>query len=88
MNNLELIKLIAQYVHAEHKLPKGIKGYEKSLVQGAIEDMISKKVIFEGEVKAAPWGADPTNRTKQYRRMSYYINKELMKTEFENMDSE
>jgi len=82
MNDKELIKLIAQYVHAQHKLPKVIKGYEKSVVLDAVNNMISKKEIFEGEIKKAPWDADSSNKSKQYRRMLYHIDKELIKTEY------
>jgi hypothetical protein len=81
MNNIELNKLIAQYVLMQHKLPKEIKGYENHVVRDAVNDMISKKVIFEGEIKKAPWERDSENQSKQYRRMAYYIDKELFKTE-------
>jgi len=83
MNNAELIKIIAQYVHSKHQLPKGIKGYEKSVLQDTVDNMISKKVIFEAEVKTNTWEVDSNNRSKQYKKMMYCINKELLKTEYE-----
>jgi len=83
MVNIELIKLIAQYIQSLHQLPKGIKGYEKSLVQVTLNDMISKRVIFEAAIKTNTWDTDPKNRSKQYRRMMYCIDKELIKTEYE-----
>lgn len=82
MINIELIKLIAQYINARHQLPKEIKGYGKSVVQTAVNDMISKKVIFEAEDKKTTWEADPKNRSKQYRRMMYCIDKELIHTQY------
>lgn len=87
MNNTELIKLIALYVNMKHDLPKVIKGYEKSIVLDAINNMISKKVIFEGEMKQAPWEVDPNNQTKQYRRTAFYIDKELLKAEYGNEET-
>ena len=83
MNNAELIKLIAQYVDSKHQLPKSIKGYEKSIMKDTVDNMISKKAIFEAEVKTTKWEADSSNRSKQYRRMMYCINKELIKDEYE-----
>jgi len=83
MNNTELIKTIALYVNMRHLLPKEIKGYGKSVVQEAVNDLISRKVIFEAEDKKNIWGADPNNRSKQYRRMIYCIDKELIKAEYE-----
>lgn len=82
MNNTELIKLISQYVHMKHQLPKGIKGYEKSMVLEVVNNMINKKEIFEAEIKTAPWEYNPNNKTNQYKRMLYYIDKELIKTEY------
>ncbi|MHB8128065.1 MAG: hypothetical protein ACYDEX_03610 [Mobilitalea sp.] len=83
MNNSELNKKIALYVNMRHILPKEIKGYGKSVVQDAVNELIAKKVIFEAEDKKNIWGADPTNRSKQYRRTIYCIDKELIKAEFE-----
>jgi len=84
MNNAELIKLIAQYVNMKHQLPNKIAGYEKSIVLDTVNNMISKKEIFEAEITTAPWDADPYNKTKQYKRLTYYIDKELIKTEYGN----
>lgn len=81
VNNIELNKLIAQYVQLQHKLPKEIKGYENRVVRERVNDMISKKVIYEGEIKKAPWERDSENQSKQYRRMAYYVDKELLKAE-------
>jgi hypothetical protein len=82
MDNTELIKLTAQFVHLKHQLPKDIRGYEKSIVRETVKEMIEKKAIFEGEIQSTPWGADPSNRTKQYRRMMYCIDKEVIKSEY------
>jgi hypothetical protein len=83
MNKTELTKLIALYINTRHELPKVIKGYGKSVVKDAVNELITKKVIFEAEDKRNIWGADSLNRSKQYRRMIYCIDKELIKADFE-----